>query len=123
MRETFNNSQTSSVSNVKELICCGKGIVSGVAGVGGVVNMGVRAGRATAVATAADVAALGGTAVRLGGRLFMGGVIGLGVFALGFSLNDVIKGSLELHRETKSKAGDYLRELAHRLDTFVTTGT
>ena len=90
---------------------------------GGVVNMGVRAGRATAVATAADVAALGGTAVRLGGRLFMGGVIGLGVFALGFSLNDVIKGSLELHRETKSKAGDYLRELAHRLDTFVTTGT
>ena len=41
---------------------------------------------------------------------------------MAISLYDIVDGSLELRRKTKSKAGDAFRELAEFLDVFEPSG-
>ncbi|KAL8592573.1 hypothetical protein ACOMHN_030258 [Nucella lapillus] len=50
------------------------------------------------------------------------GSILLNAVLVGVSLYDIVHGSLQLHRHTGSRAGDYLRQLARALDDFARTG-
>ncbi|KAL8580081.1 hypothetical protein ACOMHN_051249 [Nucella lapillus] len=80
-----------------------------------------RAGVSAARTLNVGAAVAGGVASRVATLAFAGSFV-LNVVLVGVSLYDVIDGSIQLHKETGSKAGDYLRQLAQSLDDFARVG-
>lgn len=101
------------------------GAATGAAGAAaGALGASAAAGRTGVVAAralATEATAAGGAAARIATAAAAGSIV-LNVVLLGVSLYDIIDGSIELHRKTGSKAGDYLRQLAKSLGDFAHTG-
>lgn len=68
------------------------------------------------------VAGVGGRAAATASRLAAAAAsvtVLVNVVLLGFSLYDIIDGSLQIHREAKSEVGDVMRKLANELDDLI----
>ncbi|KAL8600038.1 hypothetical protein ACOMHN_039271 [Nucella lapillus] len=97
------------------------GAAGAVAGALGASATAARTGVVAARVVAAEATAAGGAAARLATAAAAGSIV-LNVVLMGISLYDIIDGSIQLHKQTGSKAGDYLRQLAESLDLFALTG-
>ncbi|KAL8578175.1 hypothetical protein ACOMHN_051730 [Nucella lapillus] len=109
------------MEDLKKRAGASAGAAGVTAGALGASAAATRVGVTAARAAATEAAAAGGAAARLATAAAAGSIV-LNVFLMGISIYDIIDGSIQLHRQTGSKAGDFLRKLAQSLDECAQTG-